>query len=256
MHPTHLRNLFHLRRPQVALLLLLSIFAVERAQAQGKGYVRRHLEFYDDKPIHYGFLFAAPVTRFNIRHSDKFLESDSAYAIGSPAQPAFRMGFTVNAFLNDRFDIRTTPSVSLYERQVRFDYPNGTPPGGGAVPGNKRLEKRESTWIEIPLLVKYKSMRRVNTRMYLLAGVTLAIETNVKRSRGGGSIANQLDTRTSDFTVDYGVGFEQFFQFFKFAPELRFSHGLVNMLQPGTSKVSIGIDRMTTHTVTLYLNFE
>ncbi|GHB83224.1 type IX secretion/gliding motility protein PorT/SprT [Persicitalea jodogahamensis] len=223
---------------------MLSFFAVDRAQAQGKGYVRRHLEFYDDKPIHYGFLFAVPVTRFNIQHSDKFLESDSAYAIGSPAQPAFRMGFTVNAFLNDHFDIRTTPSVSLYERQVRFDYPSG----------NKRLEKRESTWIEIPFLVKYKSVRRVNTRMYLLAGATLAIETNVKRSRGGGA-ANQLDTRTSDFTVDYGVGFEQFFQFFKFAPELRFSHGLVNMLQPGAN-VSVGIERMRTHTVTLYLNFE
>ncbi|WP_373512096.1 outer membrane beta-barrel protein [Persicitalea sp.] len=247
--------MFHLRRPQVAILLLLGLFTTERAQAQGTGYVRRHLEFYDDKPIHYGFLFAVPITRFNIRHSDKFLESDSAYAIGSPAQPAFRMGFTVNAFLNDRFDIRTTPSVSLYERQVRFDYPSGAPAGGNNPPGNKKIEKRESTWIEIPLLVKYKSMRRVNTRMYLLAGVTLAIETNVKRSRGGGS-SNQLDTRTSDFTVDYGVGFEQFFQFFKFAPELRFSHGLVNMLQPGTNSLSVGIDRMTTHTVTLYLNFE
>jgi len=242
--------LLHLRRPQVALLLLLSFFATERAQAQGTGYVRRHLEFYDDKPIHYGFLFAVPVTRYNIRHSDKFLESDSAYAIGSPAQPAFRMGFTVNAYLNDRFDIRATPSVSLYERQVRFDYPGGGPPG------ITKLEKRESTWIEIPLMVKYKSMRRVNSRMYLLAGVTLAIETNVKRSRGGASVANQLDTRTSDFTVDYGVGFEQFFQFFKFAPELRFSHGLVNMLQPGTGRASIGIQRLTTHTVTMYLNFE
>ncbi len=255
MHPTHLRNLFHLRRPQVALLLLLSIFAAERVQAQGKGYVRRHLEFYDDKPIHYGFLFAVPVTRFNIRHSDKFLESDSAYAISSPAQAAFRMGFTVNAFLNDRFDIRTTPSVSLYERQVRFDYPGGAPASAGNAPGNRKLEKRESTWIEVPLLIKYKSMRRVNTRMYLLAGVTLGIETNVKRSRGGGG-SNQLDTRTSDFAVDYGVGFEQFFQFFKFAPELRFSHGLVNMLQPGGGQVSVGIDRMRTHTVTLYLNFE
>ena len=200
------------------------------------------------KPIHYGFLFAAPITRFNVRHSDKFLEADSAFAITSPAQGAFRMGFTVNAFLNDHFDLRTTPSVSLYERQVRFDYPGG-PPGG-----TFKLEKRESTWIEIPLLVKYKSARRINTRMYLLAGVTLAIETNVKRSRGNVS-SSQLDTRTSDFTVDYGVGFEQFFQFFKFAPELRFSHGLVNMLQPGGG-VSVGIDRLRTHTVTLYLNFE
>ena len=92
--------------------------------------------------------------------------------------------------------------------------------------------------------------------MYLLAGVTLGIETNVKRSRGGGGINNRLDTKTSDFTLDYGVGFEQFFQFFKFAPELRFSHGLGNMLQPANNSASIGIERLRTHTVTLYLNFE
>ena len=246
MHTTHLRNLFYLRRPQIVFFLLLGLITTEKVQAQGTGYIRRHLEFYDDKPIHYGFLFAMPVTRFTIRHSDKFMESDSAYSIVSPAQGAFRMGFTVNAFLTDHFDIRTTPSISLYERRVKFNYPGGT----------EKIESRESTWIEIPLLLKYKSTRRVNTRMYMVAGVTLGIETNVKRSRSNASISNQLDTRTSDFTVDYGVGFEQFFQFFKFAPELRFSHGLVNMLQPANNTSSIGLNRLTSHTVTLYLNFE
>ncbi len=231
--------------------MFVGLFAADQVQAQGAGYVRRHLEFYDDKPIHYGFLFAVPVTRFTIRHRDKFMESDSAYSIVSPAQGAFRMGFTVNAFLTDHFDIRTTPSISLYERRVKYSYP-----GGGSPPGTEKIESRESTWIEIPLLLKYKSTRRVNTRMYMIAGVTLGIETNVKRSRGNTNVSSQLDTRSSDFTVDYGVGLEQFFQFFKFAPELRFSHGLVNMLQPANNASSIGLSRLTSHTVTLYLNFE
>jgi hypothetical protein len=156
----------------------------------------------------------------------------------------FAWGFTVNAYLNEHFDLRTTPAVSLYERHVKFSYPNGT----------DRTEKRESTWIEVPLLLKYKSLRRVNSRMYMVAGVTLGIETNVKRNRGGG--ANALDTKSSDLSIDYGIGYEQFFEFFKFAPELRFSHGLTNMIVPGANSVGNGISRMRTHTVTLYLNFE
>lgn len=215
------------------------------ARSQGIGYVRRHLEFYDDKPIHYGFLLALPITRFNVRHSDTFLEADSAYSIVSPAKGAFRVGFTVNAFLTDHFDIRTTPSVSLYERQVRYSYPNA----------DYRFESRESTWIEVPLLLKYKSVRRGNTRMYLIAGLGLGIETNVKRSRGGGG-GTQLDTKTSDLTIEYGIGLEQFFQYFKFAPELRFSHGIGNILQSGGNSANTGISRLTTHTVTLGLNFE
>ncbi|KAA6440202.1 PorT family protein [Dyadobacter flavalbus] len=244
MHTTYLRDLFNLHRAQVIFGFLGLLLAAQEVQAQGTGYRRRHLEFYDDKPIHYGILFAVPFTRFNISHSNEFVSKDSAFVIQSPNNAAFRMGFTINAFMNEHFDLRTTPSVSLYERHVKFSYPNGT----------DKTEKRESTWIEVPLLLKYKSLRRVNSRMYMLAGVTFGIETNVKRNRGGGG--GRLDTKSSDFSIDYGIGYEQFFEFFKFAPELRFSHGLMNVFQPTKNSAGMGINRLSTHTVTLYLNFE
>lgn len=245
MHTINLRDLYNLPRSKVILLalILLSITAQE-SMAQGQGYRRKHLEYYDDKPIHYGILFAVPFTRFAIRHNDDFVAKDSAFAIQSPLNTAFRMGFTINAFLSERFDIRTTPSISLYERQVKYSYPSGV----------SVTEKRESTWIEFPLLLKYKSQRRVNSRMYLIAGMSMDVETNVRRGRGGG--AGSLDTKSTDFTVDYGVGYEQFFEFFKFAPELRFSHGLGNIIQPSQNSLNKGIGRLSTHTVTLYLNFE
>jgi hypothetical protein len=244
MHTTYLRDLFHLHRAKIIVLLLFLVSAHE-AYTQGIGYKRKHLEYYDDKPIHYGILFAVPFTRFNLTHNSDYLTKDSAYLIESPTQAAFRMGFTINAFLNDRFDLRTTPSVSLYDRQVKYSYAGGV----------TKSEKRESTWIELPLLLKYKSERRQNSRMYLVAGVTLGIETNVKRNRGGAS-SGKLDTKTSDFTLDYGIGFEQFFEYFKFTPELRFSHGLSNVFMPNKNSLGTGINKMTTHTVTLYLNFE
>lgn len=243
MHTTYLRDLFHLHRAQVIVLLLLSV-SISETLAQNTGLKRKHLEYYDDKPLHYGISFGIPFTRYNIKHNNDYLTKDSAYVIESPTQSAFRFGFIVNAFLNDRFDLRTTPSASLYNRQVKYSYP--------ASPA--KYEKRESTWIEIPLMLKYKSVRRGNSRMYMIAGATLGIETNVKRSRGG--TAGRLDTKSSDFSIDYGVGYEQFFEYFKFAPELRFSHGLSNVFLPNKNGLGTGIDRLTTHTVTLYLNFE
>lgn len=244
MYITYLRDLFNLRRAQVILGILALVMGVQDVRSQGIGYRRKHLEYYDDKPIHYGILFAVPFTRFNFKHSNDFVTKDSAVVIQSPTNAAFRMGFTINAFLNEHFDIRTTPSVSLYERHVRFTYPSG----------QEITSKRESTWIEIPLLLKYKSVRRVNSRMYMVAGMTFGIETNVKRNRGGGP--GTLDTKSSDLSIDYGIGYEQFFEFFKFAPELRFSHGLTNMLVPGKNAAGNGLSKLTTHTVTLYLNFE
>ncbi len=215
-----------------------------QAQAQGYKYVRKHLERYDDRDIHYGFFFALPVTRFSVRHSPAFMQQDSAYRIYSPNKGSFRVGFVVNAKLNERFDLRLTPSVSLFSREVHYDYPNSA----------SRIERRESTWVDLPLLLKYKSERRNNSRMYLLAGGMFSVESNVRRKENIG--VSRLSTGTMDFAVEYGLGFEQFFEYFKLAPELRFSHGLVNLYRPTTNAAGIGISRLTTHTVTLYLNFE
>lgn len=244
MHSVNVRNLLHLRRTQIsffAFLLLLSANPFH-ATAQGKGYVRKHLEFYDDKPIHFGFLFAMPVTHYNARIDDSFV-SDTTLALYSPITTAFRMGFTINKVLTPEFDLRTTPSITLYDRTLTYHYANV-----------KQDKVRESTWIEVPLLLKYKSKRRVNQRMYVLAGVTFGIETNVKNKVRFG--AEQLNTRRSDITLDYGVGFERFFEFFKLAPELRFSHGLVNMIPTTGIRTMTSVRRLTTHAVTVYLNFE
>ncbi|WP_460977497.1 type IX secretion/gliding motility protein PorT/SprT [Spirosoma knui] len=237
-------RLFNLPVIRLILALLVGLLMSMPTQAQTYKYVRKHLERYDDKAIHYGFFFAAPVTRFSVGYSPSFLQADSAYRIYSPNKPSFRVGFVVNAFLDDRFDLRLTPSVSLFSREVMYDYPGGT----------SKKEVRESTWLDFPLLVKYKSERRNNTRMYLLAGGAFSIETNVRRKEQQGT--SRLSTGTMDFAVEYGVGFEQFFEFFKFAPELRFSHGLVNLYRPTNNAAGIGINKLTTHTVTLYLNFE
>lgn len=245
MDTAHVRHRINLHWPQTALVaLLLACLLQTAASAQGYKYVRKHLERYDDKHIHYGFFFAVPVTRFSVGYSPQFLTADSASRIYSPNKGSFRVGFIVNKLINERFDLRLTPAVSLFSREVLYDYPGGT----------SKKEVRESTWLDFPLLLKYKSERRNNSRMYLLAGGTFSVETNVRRKENIG--ATRLSTGTMDFSIDYGVGFEQFFEYFKFAPELRFSHGLVNLYRPTNNTAGIGINRLTTHTVTLYLNFE
>lgn len=246
MHTTHFRNLFHLRGQKIVLGLLLgSISFINSVQGQTSSYYRKHLEYYEDKPIHYGFLFAMPVTRFHIVHNDSFLNQDTTARITAPPTIGFRMGFVINGYLNDRWDIRTTPSVSLYDRVVEYEFTKGS----------KRRELREATWIELPLLFKYKSQRRMNTRMYMLGGVTFGFETNVRKRLRQGS--DFLNTRNSDLTVDYGFGLEQFLAYTKFSPEIRFSHGIVNLFRNNEiNTTSNGIRRLTSHTVTIYLMFE
>lgn len=246
MYITHFRSLLHLHWQKVVLGLLFLTFSVRPyLQAQSSSYFRKHLEYYDDKPIHYGFLFALPITRFNIVHNNNFLTQDTTNRITSPTSAGFRMGFVINGYLNEHWDIRTTPSVSLYDRMVEYEFANG----------GKRSELREATWLEIPLLFKYKSQRRMNSRMYMLAGMTFGFETNVRKRLRQGS--DFLNTKSADLTLDYGFGFEQFLAYTKFSPEIRFSHGLVNLFRTNdVNSASGSIRRLTSHSVTIYLMFE
>jgi hypothetical protein len=249
MHSSDVRYQFYLSRSKVTAGLCLALLCVSLttlAQRRKKEYVRHYMEHYDDKPLHFGFSFAAPFTRFNIRHSPSFVRNDSTMAIVSPVQPGFRMLFVMNTRLSDRWDFRIAPGISIYGRSVEYRYP-----------GSSYTLLRESTWAELPLMFKYKSERRGNTRMYVVGGVRFGIEANVRKKDLNRGSFERLSTKTNDISLEYGVGLEQFYHFFKFAPELHFSHGLTNMFVPNErSAFSTGIQRLSSHTVTLYLLFE
>ncbi|MBC7407340.1 MAG: PorT family protein [Arcicella sp.] len=253
MFTTHIWHQYHLYRQKIILFAVLTfIFTTgfsHNSLAQKYEYKRIYDEFYDDKPVHFGFLFGFGASRFNLYHSKNFgsgSATDSAVTIVSPSNFAFQVGGLVNFKLTDRFDFKTGMNIALYGREVDYRFNNSPdfPP-----------ELRESTWLEIPLLLKYKSQRRQNSRMFLDAGFKIGIEANVRKNAAS---TKRLDTRTADLSFEYGVGFEQFFKYFKFTPELRFSHGLTNMFISPTNNNPYGrdIQRLNAHTVTLYLMFE
>jgi hypothetical protein len=90
--------------------------------------------------------------------------------------------------------------------------------------------------------------------MYLIGGVKLGLEANVRRRESA------LSAKTSDLSLEYGFGLERFFQYFKFTPEIRFSHGLTNLyLQPTSASTApsyFQMNNLKTHTATLIFNFE
>ncbi len=238
------------RNLSVWITLILCSSGFQKTFAQNTIYKRKHLEFYDDKKVHYGFFFGVPNTRFQIKHNDAYNTSpvqDTVRSMNTPNSIGFRMGFLMNVYMSPRLDFRFSPlTLSIYSRPVDYTFTNGT---------EQRLI-RESTWLEFPFMLKYKSVRRGNTRMYAVAGFRAGLEANVRRRQNANRGNGQMSTRSADLAVEYGVGLERFFEYFKFTPELHFSHGIANVIQPSTSIYNAGISRMTTHTVTLYMMFE
>lgn len=212
---------------------------------------------YDAKAVKFGYILGLPRTNYFIRYNQQFIKAYSANnqsdstMITSPSKMGIKMGGVINFRIDDYFDFRIIPSVAIYRRELSF------------VQFQSNVYKtatgfRENAWFELPVMLKYKSERRGNVRMYIFAGATLGFETNaVNRSRNSTAI-RITDLRTSDLCVNYGVGLEMFREYFKFAPELHFSHGMRNLIDAyRVQGTTLGqLDKLASHTVSLNFLFE
>ncbi len=247
MHSTNLWHKFNLYWRKISFVLLIFLLN-NQLFSQTKVYNRRFLENYDDKEIHFGFYFGTGFSRFDFRHSDTFSSSaDPTINISSPSKFTFKVGLVVNKYLNKRWDLRTTPGINISSKQLNYDQFNAA----------TIVDDRDLDIFELPVLFKFKSDRRKNSRMYMLGGVNMLIETNIRK--GQKALISKLPSKTTDLCLEYGFGFEQYLEFGKFTGELRFSHGIRNLFLPETSSLTQyrnGLDQLKSHTVTLYLFFE
>lgn len=208
-----------------------------------------NLPNYDNRWLHYGFSIGMHTSGYRVQYDDSFVTDsfDTLHSIMPSSSFGFSLGLIANVRLADFLDLRLTPEVVFYENTVDYNYIQG---------GQSVVEQQivETTFVEFPLLLKYKSMRRGNTRMYLIGGIEPGIEATGKQKDQTDD--DRLLVNGTNLSVQVGFGLDVYFPLFKFAPEIRFSRGLLNMKNDTENAYGAPIQQLTTNTVTLYLLFE
>ncbi|SNR31976.1 MULTISPECIES: porin family protein [Hymenobacter] len=268
MATPHVRHQLHLYRAKVGRLALLALaaatipFAAEaqkksRSSAsrgkngQVKSVTTENLPGYDSRALHLGMHVAPNFSRYKIEQAPGY--PSQGVSANSIISPGFTVGFLADVRLADYLSFNFAPGVSFMTRRIEFK-PYGYSQNTTQYPSDpEEITTQEigATQVNMPLLLKLKSQRRRNTRVYLVGGVNPNF--NIGNRRKDPEV-NLLRAASSDFAVEYGVGLDLFYPFFKFSPELRFSHGLKNLLEPGTDVYSRSLQSMKSNTVTLYLN--
>ncbi|TAH27538.1 MAG: PorT family protein [Cytophagales bacterium] len=242
--PLHLQKVIYI----IGFLLIL----IHQINGQDASFKERtskwssnNLPYYDDRRLHYGFTLGLNSTRFKPTFSKNYFsnEEDSVVSVTGTRTTGFTLGFILNLKLTDFLDLRLLPTVAFYQRDMNFVFKNSF----------TTTQTTESTFIEIPLMCKYKSQRRGNFRMYMVGGLKAAIEAGAKKKEKKDT---ELRSSNFDLCIDYGFGLDIYYPLFKFSPEIRFSHGLLNMLNKDDNIYSRSIQRISTHTISLFLHFE
>jgi len=231
---------------QVGLLAAVLCLCPQVGKAQLFRWARQHNMSYDDKKLTYGFSIGIHTSSYQVKYSNRFVSKklDTLQAVQPVFLPGFSLGFLINCKLGDFFDIRLMPKAGFYTHKLYYYYTNA--------PVQSQLV--ETTLVEFPLLLKYKSVRRGNVRMYMLGGFTPAFEASGKNDIGNSTTG--LSIQKHNLSMDIGMGFDFYFPLFKLSQEIRFSRGIVNMLGDQYTVYQAPLSRLNTNTISVYFIFQ
>lgn len=246
MQTSYIWHKFNIYSYKVVLTFVIgaSCFITTESRAQLPGGI--NLPNFDEQTIHYGFLIGGHTSRFRLKYSDAFTAPalDSVHSILPTQKFGFKIGFIVNLHLFQYLDVRVAPTFSFYQLGLDYRYDNGS----------EFQELRDPTYFELPILLKYKSVRRENRAIYLLAGLTPSIKVSGNKKQEDSS--ERLLIEKFNLSLDVGVGLDLFQPLFKFSPEVRYSFGLLNVLDAEENDFSAGIESLNIHSFTIYVTFE
>lgn len=244
MQTSNARHQLYLRGRKIAVIALLIVGVFHSSFAQNNP--KDNLLNYENQWIHYGFLIGIHSSKYVTRHSDFFTSPamDTVHSIIPGNLGGFKLGFVINMKVAQYLDFRILPTVAFYENDLSYRFRDGT----------TLRELKDATMVELPLLLKYKSARRGNIAMYMVGGINPSLEAAGRGDED--EVGQKLELRNWNIAVDVGVGLDMYFTYFKFSPEIRYSYGLRNMLTDNPNDFSVGLDRLTTQNLGIFMTFE
>lgn len=238
-------NLLNLHRGKTGLILLHLVFLLCLASfthAQTK-----NNPLYDyNKQIHFGFSIGTNVAGFSHRFSDNFYANDTLLQIEKNHFPGITLGAISNLHLGEHFDLRLIPSLILAERSIDYKFDNGT----------TITKEIESVFVEAPLTLKFKSVRRNNMRFYAIAGGKLSYDMSSQASTEQNPFEPFVALKPRSYYYEFGFGFDFYFPYFKFSPELKISRGINDVLSDDPFVFSDSFKFLRSNVIYLSFHFE
>lgn len=228
-------------------LLLTFLFTIS-LNAQTKKLQYR--PYIDQRRLHYGFLlgFHSQDIEFkNNGHIDQ-ATGEQWYADVDTYSPGFQVGILGELRINTYLALRTTPTLYFGQKRVVF---------------HEQTSKRDSTQnikstlISIPIDIKITPPRFNNYRPYFLAGISPTLDLTNKKNQA-------IRIIPFDLYLELGMGCDIYLPFFKLIPELKFSFGLLDILQKKRDdlknadllKYSAGLESASSRMISLTFYFE
>ncbi len=231
---------------------ILTLFAFVFLPNTGSGQnVATNLPNFDRRLYHFGFNLGYNRAGYYMDPRPREGVRDSLQSMRSIDRPGFDLGIVSSLHLNKNWSLRFLPGLSFQDRVVRYSFLESD----STV---ERVDKRiGSTFIDVPLNVKFRTDRVKNFAAYVIGGAKWSIDMASRDELDDESDDEAfLKMRPNDYAAQIGGGVDFFLKYFKFGIELKLSVGLRDMMIHEENRFSVPIEQARTRKYLLSFTFE
>lgn len=164
----------------------------------------KNLENFDKQRWSWGYFLGFNSYDFNFDYKS------AAQDIMVDKKVGFNVGLIGNLRINDYIDLRLEPGVMFSTRDLTFP----------EIPEDN-LREVQSTYVHIPLLVKFSTKRLNNFKPFVVGGVSTAINLSSNENNPDDNSAGQFRMQSNSYYYEVGFGIDLYLYYFKFTPSIR-----------------------------------
>ena len=209
----------------IILLFLLKYFSAISQYP----FVREKIENlpnFDKKILHYGYFVGLNDYDFKFEYSSDYYTLLNLNDIEIEKSNGFNVGLIGDLRINNFFNLRFEPG--LYANQRKLIYPDQD----GLINENDKIREIKSTYIHLPLLIKFSSIRINNFKPYVVGGISSSLNLSSNEKNNDDNSNNVFRMKTNSLYYEVGFGIDFYLTYFKFSPSIRgifsFKNELVN----------------------------
>ena len=168
-----------------------------------------NLPTFDKRKIHYGFYLGLNNNDFklNLRNSN-IANAD----ITVEPTTGFNVGLIADLRLHKNINLRFEPGLISNSKRIYFNHLN-TP--------QDSIREIGSTYLHIPLVLKFSTDKYRNIRPYVLGGIAYDHNFSSNEANPDDNSSGQFRMKSSNFMYEVGLGVDIYLSFFKFSPSIR-----------------------------------
>ena len=230
------------------LLLIVLLITVQPVSAQlfSKEKVLNNENF--DKPrLSYGYYLGFNVYDYNIDYVTDVKDVQVLKSTG------LNVGLVGNIRINDYIDIRLEPGLVISRRELNY---SNTFFNGISYEEKDLSREIQSTFVHIPLLIKFSTKRVNNIKPFIVGGVSTALNLSSQENNPDDNSKNTFRVTKNNLYYELGIGIDLYLEWFKFTPSIRgvfsMQDELINDVDPKSPWTS-NITQMQTRG--LFINF-